>query len=84
MDSVIESNNASSDLQDIYKIQYIVVIMQENRTFDSYFGTYPGADGIPMKNGVPIVCSACMNHICLPVGVEFTAHFKYHWQNLLD
>ncbi len=29
--------------------------MQENRSFDSYFGTYPGADGIPMKNGVPTV-----------------------------
>ncbi len=30
--------------------------MQENRSFDSYFGTYPGADGIPMENGVPTVC----------------------------
>ncbi len=30
--------------------------MQENRSFDSYFGTYPGADGIPMNNGVPTVC----------------------------
>lgn len=30
--------------------------MQENRSFDSYFGTFPGADGIPMKNGVPQVC----------------------------
>jgi phospholipase C len=30
--------------------------MQENRSFDSYFGTYPGADGIPMSNGRPSVC----------------------------
>ena len=30
--------------------------MQENRSFDSYFGTYPGADGIPMRGGVPTVC----------------------------
>jgi phospholipase C len=30
--------------------------MQENRSFDSYFGTFPGADGIPMQNGVPTVC----------------------------
>ena len=30
--------------------------MQENRSFDSYFGTYPGADGIPTRNGVPTVC----------------------------
>jgi len=39
------------------KIKHIVIIMQENRSFDHYFGTYPGADGIPMKNGVPTVCS---------------------------
>ena len=38
------------------KIQHIVIIMQENRSFDHYFGTYPGADGIPMQNGVPTVC----------------------------
>ena len=27
--------------------------MQENRSFDSYFGTYPGADGIPQGVTVP-------------------------------
>jgi len=41
---------------DLSKIKHIVIIMQENRSFDSYFGTFPGADGIPMRNGVPIVC----------------------------
>ncbi len=41
---------------DIHKIKHVVIIMQENRSFDSYFGTYPGADGIPMKDGVPTVC----------------------------
>ncbi|MCL4448248.1 MAG: phospholipase [Actinobacteria bacterium] len=50
----------------IHKIRHIVVIFQENRSFDSYFGTYPGADGIPMNNGIPSVCipdpvrSACI------------------------
>ena len=38
------------------KIQHVVIIMQENRSFDEYFGTYPGADGIPMQNGIPTVC----------------------------
>jgi phospholipase C len=47
--------NASA-LVGIHKIRHVVIIMQENRSFDSYFGTYPGADGIPMKNGVPTVC----------------------------
>jgi phospholipase C len=41
---------------DLQKIQHIVIIMQENRSFDQYFGTYPGADGIPMANGTPTVC----------------------------
>ena len=50
--------SASNDL-DLARqdIKHIVVIMQENRSFDEYFGTYPGAIGIPMKNGVPTVCS---------------------------
>lgn len=39
----------------IHKIKHIVIIMQENRSFDNYFGTFPGADGIPMKNGIPTV-----------------------------
>lgn len=38
-------------------IKHIVIIMQENRSFDEYFGTYPGATGIPMQNGVPMVCA---------------------------
>src|SRR5947209_5242518 len=47
------TTNQSNGIQ---KIKHIIVIMQENRSFDSYFGTYPGADGIPMQNGVPTVC----------------------------
>jgi phospholipase C len=42
--------------QGIQTIQHVIIIMMENRSFDSYFGTYPGADGIPMSNGVPTVC----------------------------
>ena len=30
-------------LAGIHKIRHVVVIMQENRSFDTYFGTYPGA-----------------------------------------
>ncbi len=48
--------SSPSQSGDIHKIKHIVVIMQENRSFDTYFGTYPGADGIPMQNGVPTVC----------------------------
>jgi hypothetical protein len=40
----------------ISKIRHVVIIMQENRSFDSFFGTYPGADGIPASNGQFTVC----------------------------
>ena len=53
-----QTNGTSSAFDlGIHKIKHVVIIMQENRSFDSYFGTYPGADGIPMKDGVPTVCS---------------------------
>src|SRR5438552_13020644 len=47
---------ASGSAVPIHAIQHVVVIMQENRSFDSYFGTFPGAAGIPMRDGVPTVC----------------------------
>jgi phospholipase C len=28
-------------------LQHVVLLMQENRSFDHYFGHYPGADGLP-------------------------------------
>jgi phospholipase C len=37
----------------IHKIKHVVVIMQENRSFDHYFGTFPGARGIPGLAGNP-------------------------------
>src|SRR5438477_9393944 len=30
-------------------INHLIFVVQENRSFDSYFGTFPGADGIPRK-----------------------------------
>lgn len=41
------------------KIKHFVFIMQENRSFDSYFGTYPGADGIPRGVCVPNPLGGC-------------------------
>jgi phospholipase C len=40
----------------IHKIRHIVIIMQENRSFDSFFGTFPGADGLPAQNGRFTAC----------------------------
>ena len=40
----------------IHKIKHVIIVVQENRSFDSYFGTFRGAEGIPMKSGEPTVC----------------------------
>ena len=48
-------SSGSSD-RGIAAIEHVIVIMQENRSFDSYFGTFPGADGIPMADDGPRVC----------------------------
>src|SRR5256712_1042168 len=50
------TETAAPALNGIHKIQHVVIIMQENRSFDGSSGTSPGADGIPMQNGVPTVC----------------------------
>jgi phospholipase C len=38
-------------------IKHFVTLMQSNRTFDNYFGTYPGADGIPPDTCMPVDAS---------------------------
>ena len=47
---------------DISKIKHVVIVMQENRSFDEYFGTYPGVDGL---SKVPGVCLAPLTGPCL-------------------
>ena len=52
----------------IHKIRHVVIIMQENRSFDSFFGTYPKADGIPGLAGNPgsVPCSPDpITHACV-------------------
>jgi phospholipase C len=54
----------------IHRIRHVVVIMQENRSFDSYFGTFPGADGIPTKDG--------QFSVCLPDPRSAGCQYPYH------
>ncbi len=35
-------------------ITHLVVLMQENHTFDNYFGTFPGANGYPAGAKMPV------------------------------
>jgi phospholipase C len=35
-------------------IKHFISLMQENHSFDNYFGSYPGADGIPTGTCMPV------------------------------
>ena len=35
-------------------IKHLITLMQENHSFDNYFGTYPGADGVPPGTCMPV------------------------------
>ncbi len=35
-------------------IRHFITLMQENHTFDNYFGTYPGAEGFPPNVCMPV------------------------------
>lgn len=39
------SGDVPTPVQGLEKIQHFVFMVKENRTFDNYFGTFPGADG---------------------------------------
>jgi phospholipase C len=55
--SATASSGPSRDApRGIDKLDHLIFIVQENRSFDHYFGTFPGAKGIPMHNGEPTVC----------------------------
>ncbi|MGH2540446.1 MAG: alkaline phosphatase family protein, partial [Actinomycetota bacterium] len=42
----------------IMNLDHLIFIVQENRSFDHYFGSFPGADGIPVDDqGEPTVCA---------------------------
>jgi phospholipase C len=51
------STTSSATPSGLTKIQHVVIVMQENRSFDSFFGTYPGADGLPSSGGQFTVCA---------------------------
>ncbi len=50
------SSTTTAATSGIHLIKHVVIIMQENRSFDEYFGAFPGADGLPRQNGQFTVC----------------------------
>ncbi|HEV8563610.1 MAG TPA: alkaline phosphatase family protein [Actinomycetota bacterium] len=70
-------------------IQHVIFIVQENRSFDHYFGTFPGADGIPTNaQGDFTVCSPdpltgeCAKPFHEPELINFGGpHAQFHSRN---
>ena len=70
------------------KIEHVVWIIQENHSFDNYFGTYPGADGIPPSTCLPKLPGSkeCVKPFHMPAGQPVndlehsweTAHAAYN------
>ena len=70
------------------KIEHVVWIIQENHSFDNYFGTFPGADGIPPSTCLPKMPGAqeCVQPFHMPHGQPLldlehsweTAHAAYN------
>jgi phospholipase C len=48
----------------IHRIKHVVVIMQENRSFDQYFATFPGADGINPASPPCVPDPLTSNQVC--------------------
>ncbi len=44
---------SSSDGNTRTPIHHFITVLQQNHTFDNYFGTYPGADGLPAYTCMP-------------------------------
>ncbi len=73
------SSEANSGMR---KIKHVIWIIQENHSFDSYFGTYPGADGFPPSTCVPVLPGSkrCIKPFHMPKG-EPVYDLHHGWQN---
>jgi phospholipase C len=58
---------AAAEARPATPVEHFVVLMQENHSFDNYFGTYPGADGAPRGTCIPVGSDArpCVRHFHL-------------------
>lgn len=59
-----------SDTHSYGPIDHVIVIMQSGHSFDNYFGTRPGVDGLPLSGCQPVAVGAqgCQKPFHLPSG----------------
>ena len=53
----------------VSKIEHVVVLMQENRSFDHYFGTMPGVRGFGIEASAAVFISHVADHERLPAAL---------------
>jgi phospholipase C len=68
-----QASAAKSENDPNTPIEHFIVVMQQNHTFDNYFGTYPGANGLPDGVCIPISVSDPENKQCV-TPYEITDH----------
>ena len=61
----------------IFNLDHLVFIVLENRSFDHYFGTFPGADGFPRDANGRI-------DVCQPDPASGVCHRPFHDTNFFD
>lgn len=68
----IPANNRTGTLRDV---EHVVILMQENRSFDHYFGTLPGVRGFSDRFTIPLPGD---RHVWQQQGAERLV-LPYHW-----
>jgi phospholipase C len=69
----IPAHNATRSIKDV---EHVVILMQENRSFDNYFGTFPGVRGfgdrftIPLANGRTVFQQWNGNRVVMPYHLD--------------
>jgi len=65
------------------KINHVIWIIQENRSFDNYFGTYPGADGLPPQTCLPKLpgSASCVTPFHMPRG-QPALDLAHDWETI--
>ena len=87
----LPANNVTGTINDI---EHIVILMQENRSFDHYFGTLRGVRGfgdprpIQLPGGVPVWHQPNGTGYVLPfhpqadnLGLQFVQDLAHDWQS---
>ena len=61
----------------ISNLDHLIFVVQENRSFDHYFGTFPGADGLPRRPDGSMAA-------CIPDPVAGGCFRPYHDRDVYD